>query len=465
MKIVFVCSEVFPYAKTGGLADVCAALPAALEKLGHEVVVIMPRYRGIKAERSASSCADMSVMGRHIRVYFIRNREYFERAFLYGGPRGDYPDNLSRFSFFCHEVMKLLKEVAFQPDIIHCHDWQAGLVPVLLKERQLTDPFFQRTRSVFTIHNLAYQGVFPKEDYSKLGLASSLLSEKGCEQDNKINFLKAGIVFSDRITTVSARYAREIQTEEFGCGLENVLKRKRDDLTGILNGLDYDLWDPGKDPYIYPHYDSSDPRAKAQLKEKLQAACRLASVGQVPLFGFIGRLFSQKGLDLIESAFSGLMQRPLQAVFLGVGEERYQKMLLDLARKNRRKCAAVIRYNEELAHLVYAGSDFFLMPSVYEPCGLAQMISWRYGTIPLVSNVGGLADTVVDLSDRKRTPNGIVMSSYSVSGFLEAVDRALGLFHEKDRMQALIAAAMNARLTWDHSAEEYVESYEACLRE
>ncbi|MBF0620072.1 MAG: glycogen synthase GlgA [Candidatus Omnitrophica bacterium] len=464
MKIVFVASEVVPFAKTGGLADVCGTLPLALEKLGHEVSIIMPCFRGVPVKKIFNERAKVAIIGKNIKVYCLVNKSYFDRANLYGDPTGDYPDNLERFAFFAHETMKLLKDIGVPVDIIHCHDWQTGLIPVLLKENYGADPFFQGTRTVLTIHNLAYQGVFLKEEYAKLGVDEALFNDRQIEFYEKINLLKTGIVFSDYMTTVSPQYAKEIQTKENGCGLEGVIKMRKNKLAGILNGLDYDQWDPEADDFLKPGYSAQDWLAKKIHKARLQDVFKLAPVSDVPIFGFVGRLCYQKGLDLVESAIEGLMQRPIQMAFLGVGEDKYQKMLQKLSRKYPQKFSVLVKYDEDLSHLVYAGSDFFLMPSIYEPCGLTQMIALRYGTIPVASYVGGLVDTVIDLNSSKTRGNGVLMSSYSVSGLDESVDRALGVYSQKDKLNALIAHAMASRFTWEASAKHYVGCYEECLK-
>ncbi len=463
MRIFFVASEVVPFAKTGGLADVCGTLPLELERLGHDVSIIMPGYRCIGSlAKPFNDRAKIITIGKNLKVYFLRHAKFYDRPQLYGDAHGDYPDNLERFAYLCHEAFNLIRDLGEPVDIIHCHDWQTGLIPVLLKEKYAQDPFFARTRTVFTIHNLAYQGVFLKEDMPKTGLEDKLFNPKALEFYEKINLLKGGLVFADQITTVSPQYAKEIQTKEWGCGLEGVIKENKGRLSGILNGLDYELWDPEKDSLLAPRYSSKDWLIKRIHKEKVQHIYGLPVFSDIPVFGLVGRLCYQKGLDLLESAFDDLMQRPIQVVFIGVGEDKYQKLLVKFAKKYPQQCGVVIRYDESLAHTVYAGADFFLMPSVYEPCGLTQMISLRYGTIPIVSAVGGLMDTVVDFSSNKKRGNGFVMPSYSVSGLLEAVDRASGAFHQKERFHDLVIHAMASRWTWETSAKYYVECYEQC---
>ncbi len=464
MRIVFVASEVFPFAKTGGLADVCGTLPLELERLGHDVIIIMPYYRCVGRQPAFSDDAMMGVVGKDLKVYFLRHLEFFDRPQLYGEAGGDYPDNMDRFAFLCHATLRLLKALGKPVDIIHCHDWQTGLIPVLLKENYADDPFFARTRSVLTIHNLAYQGVFPKEEMPRLGLDARLFNPGALEFYEKINFLKAGIVFADHITTVSPQYAAEIQTKESGCGLEGVICQNKDRLAGLLNGLDYRQWDPATDKLLDPTYAASSVQGKAVHKGKLQKALNLPVAKAIPVFGFVGRLCYQKGFDLLEIAFDDLMKRNVQVVFMGVGEEKYQKLLVRLAKKYPGQCGVVIRYDESFAHMIYAGADIFLMPSIYEPCGLTQMISLRYGTIPLVSEVGGLADTVTDFTLNALKGNGFVMPDYTPEGLLAAVDRACAVFAREDDWGVLIARAMACRWTWESSAVHYVACYEKCLR-
>ena len=455
-------SEVVPFAKTGGLADVCGALPLELEAAGHELIIIMPYYKEVGAKPAFNHRACVDSTGKAIKVYFIINKAYFGRSSLYGENMNDYADNLERFSFFCREALELLKDIGAPVDIIHCHDWQTGLLPLFLKGPYLNDQFFKGTRTVFTIHNLAYQGVFPKEEFAKIGVDERFFDDGHIEFYGKVNLMKAGIVFSDFVTTVSPQYAREIQTHEWGCGLEGVLQARKGTLTGILNGLDYDRWNPARDEYIDPPFTPDDQLARKIHKEKLQRISGLPVLSDIPMFGFVGRICYQKGFDLIESAFEELMQRPIQMVFLGVGEKKYQGLLKSLVRKNPHRFSAHIKYDEDIAHEVYAGSDFFLAPSVYEPCGLTQMIALRYGAIPVVSAVGGFLDTVVDAASSKRPGNGFILSSYSVSGLLEAVDRSLGAYNQKEKFAGLIAYAMNVRFPWAVAAKHYVEVYNAC---
>ena len=444
------------------MADVCGALPLELEAAGHELLIIMPYYKEVGTKPSFNDRACVDTVGKGVKVYFIKNKAFFGRSSLYGENMNDYPDNLERFAFFCRETLELLKDIGQPVDIIHCHDWQTGLLPVLLKDPYLNDPFFVQTKTVFTIHNLAYQGVFPKEEYAKLGVDARFFNDGQVEFYGKVNLMKAGIVFSDYVTTVSPQYAKEIQTKEWGCGLEGVLQERKGRIVGILNGLDYERWDPGHDGFIDPSYTPQDQLAKKIHKVKLQKISGLPVMSDIPVLGFVGRLCYQKGFDLVASSFEGLVQRPIQMVFLGVGEKKYQDLLKKLARNNPGRFAVHVKYDEDIAHQVYAGSDFFLMPSVYEPCGLTQMIALRYGAIPIVSGVGGFLDTVFDFVSNKKQGNGLVLPSYSVSGLLESVDRALGFYNQKDKFAVMIAHAMNCRFTWAEAVKHYIEVYNEC---
>jgi starch synthase len=466
MRIVFVAAEVFPFAKTGGLADVCGTLPLELERMGHDVSVIMPGYRSAGVTRPFSDRARMVRIGENVRIYFLTSARYYDRPGIYADPSGvgDYPDNIDRFAFLCHEALRLMKDLGSTVDIIHCHDWQSALVPVLLKNNYRDDPFFAKTRTVLTVHNLAYQGVFPGEDFARLGIDRGLFTAEALEFYGKVNLLKGGLVFADRITTVSPQYAHEIQTVEWGCGLDGVVRANAARLTGILNGLDYKAWDPGADEFIDPPYSASDLESRVIHKRRLQELCGLPVISDIPVFGFVGRLCYQKGFDLLARAFEGMVSRPLQMVFVGVGEARYREILEKLARKAPRRCGFMNLYDEHLAHQVYAGSDFFLMPSVYEPCGLTQMIALRYGSLPLVTATGGLIDTITDLGSAQKKGNGIVLLSYTDEGLLEAVDRASILYYQKDRREQLMRYGMSYRWTWETAARHYIECYRSCSR-
>lgn len=446
MKIVFAASEVVGFAKTGGLADVTGALPPALEKAGQEVIVVMPRYQ----------CIDLNkvnpIIGQNIRVYFIESGRYFNREGLYGDKKGDYADNLERFSYFCRKALELIRKISFKPDIIHLHDWQAALIPLYLKAQYSAEPFYKDTKTLITVHNLGYQGLFAKEQFAALGLDKSFFSIDALEFYGRINFLKAGLIFSDKINTVSPTYSRQIQTAEFGFGLEGLLRKRQADVYGILNGLDYSLWDPRTDKFIVKNYSPNDLEAKYSNKEALQAFCGFKKDKDTPLLGIVSRLAEQKGLDILAGCLPALCKLGLQLVILGTGDLKYHKILGRLAKARPQVVSLHLKFDNALAHQIYAASDIFLMPSKYEPCGLGQMIALRYGTLPLVFKTGGLADTVSE-------DNGFIFERYTKDGLLEAVSGALRIFRDKDKWGGMARRAMQADFSWEESAKKYLELY------
>ncbi|MBL7080986.1 MAG: glycogen synthase GlgA [Candidatus Omnitrophica bacterium] len=461
MRIAMFASEVVPFAKTGGLADVVGALPLPLERLKHEIIVIMPFYKKTKAAgfkiEDLNSKISTTTIGKKIKVYFIKKEEFFNRPGLYGEKEGDFPDNLNRFSYFCREALKLLKEIEFRPQILHCHDWQSSLVPVYLKTTAQGDEFYKGIKTLLTIHNLAYQGLFNKEEFPKLGLDWSLFNMEALEFYGKVNLLKAGIVFSDAINTVSPTYAKEIQTKEFGCGLEGVLIRRRDNLFGILNGLDYQLWNPKTDKFILKNYDKDNIEGKVKNKEALCKLSKLPSRSDIPLLGIVSRLTQQKGFDILSEAMEEICSLPLQLVILGTGELNYHRILERLARKFPKKLRTFLKFDNVLAHKIYAGCDIFLMPSKYEPCGLGQMISLKYGTIPLVFKTGGLTDTI----DKK---NGFIFDQYSPSALVAKIKEMLLVFKDKNRRLSLMKRGMGCNFSWTTAARNYIGLYHHLLK-
>ncbi len=453
-------SEVVPFAKTGGLADVCGSLPPAMEKLGHEIVIITPRYKSSNIQVPTPVVR----IGENVRICFIENEHYFGREGLYGEEGGDYHDNLERFAYFCHESFQVLKGIKFAPDIIHCHDWHTALIPVLLKTNYQQDPFFKNTRSMLTIHNLAYQGVFPKHQYQKLGIKGHYFHTQGLEFYDQVNILKGGIIFADAITTVSPQYSKEIQTKELGENLDGVLRNRSQDIYGILNGLDYETWNPRDDPFLdFPFEPSNVNEHKQQNKLVLQAALGLPLSDKVPVFGFVGRLCDQKGLDIIMEAVDGIVEAGGQIIFTGVGDKKYHRMIEDAAHRHPEHVGKFLKFDERMAHKIYASSDFFLMPSVYEPCGLGQMIALRYGAIPIVHKTGGLADTIHLYDPIHKTGNGYVFTQYNKEAFIEAVQEALRVYTHQAQMTDLIDQALRYRFTWEKSAKEYVRIYQKCI--
>ncbi len=440
LHVAMICSELAPFAKTGGLADMVASLSAALEQLGVRISIILPGYR--TALESG--------------VHLVRADRYFDREFLYGTPEGDYPDNAERFAFFCRAALELLRDLD-PVDVIHAHDWQAALAIAFLKTQPERYPGLASARTVLTVHNLGYQGRFPASDWGLLGLDNALFSPDGLEFHGQINFLKGGLLFADAITTVSRTYADEIRTAEYGFGMEGVFERRARALMGILNGVDYGVWNPATDRFLVRNYDPGDLSGKAECKAELQRTAGLPLKSGRLLVGMVSRLASQKGFDLLEEALGEVLRRDLQLVILGSGDRRYQEFLLAAARRYKRRLAVHIGFDEALAHQIEAGADLFLMPSHYEPGGLNQLYSLKYGTIPLVRSTGGLKDSI------QNERNGFTFDAYRADAMLEAIDRALAMFACKDRWAELMQNAMAADHSWGSSAREYLRLYEGLV--
>jgi starch synthase len=482
LRILEVASEVAPFARTGGLGDVLGALPRALAVLGHEVKVCFPHYGFLKQqERFAPLSPVIEVpvagAGRTVRISSLRdqrrriehlalgNDEYFNRPEFYRDPKTgtDYIDNDERFVFFNRAVLEAVKALDWKPDIIHVHDWQAGLIPAYLRTVYAIDPFFADTKSVLTIHNLGYQGLFPGPRFPKLGLPEKLFYAMSgpFEFFGKVNYLKGAILFADRLTTVSPRYAEEIQAgDEFGCGLEGVLTERTADLTGILNGVDYTVWSPTRDKMIPYRYTIPNLSGKKKCKIELLNASGLPIRESAPLIGLVTRLTAQKGLDLIEEAADDLLAMNVQLIVLGSGDTSYQTMFQKLERKYPDKVRAYLAFDDTLAHQIEAASDIFLMPSRWEPCGLNQLYSLKYGTVPVVRAVGGLADTVVDYDPAGETGTGFVFTEYEADDMLAAIKRALALFPRKRAWMKLMKNGMQQDFSWDRSARRYAELFE-----
>ena len=456
MKIAFCSSEVFPFAKTGGLADVSGALPLALAKKGYKVKVFMPLYKGIKPKENKAGCGYIKKEG--IEFYFIEHDEFFKRDGLYGTSRGDYPDNLDRFSFYSRAVLDTLSTLKFYPDIIHTNDWQASLVNAYLKLMYKNDDFFKNTRSVLTIHNLAYQGVFKKDKFKLLNIPDEYFSPKYFEFYGKINLLKAGIIFSDMITTVSPTYATQIQTPEYGCGLDGVLREKKARLAGILNAIDYKIWNPDKDKLIYKKYSPKNLKDKAINKSKLQKDMGLEVNEDKLLLGMVGRLAEQKGIDILLSSLNSILKKH-QVVILGLGDAKYHARLKKQATKFKKSLSLNLKFDERLAHRIYAGCDCFLMPSRFEPCGLSQMISYKYATVPIVHHTGGLADTVVDV---ERGGGGFPFYKYDKKDLIDAIARADEVFKNKKTWDNILKQISKYDFSWDNAAASFIEVYKKC---
>lgn len=474
LDVVFVSPEAAPFAKTGGLADVAGALPAALKALGCNVTLILPLYRDVRASNARLAHAGLEVSvpvaGRLIKaavfrgdlddvdVLFVECDEFFDRTHLYGTDDRDYFDNLERFSFFSRAALEVIKTGRIKADIIHSNDWQTGLVSAYLKDIYAKDPHFSNTASVFTIHNIAYQGIFPAGQYDIIGLSPALFSPEGLEFWGSVSLLKAGITFSDAITTVSPTYAKEIQTPENGGGLEGVLLGKKDRLHGILNGADYKLWNPETDALIPANFSAEDMAGKPSCKKSLLRKFGLKSKKAVPVLGIVARLTEQKGFDILIEAMPGLMDNDLRLVILGAGEAKYKQLIEEEAKKYPDKLSFRFGFDVKLSHLVTAGSDIFLMPSRFEPCGLNQIYCMKYGTIPVVRRTGGLNDTVRDVSTGQDA-TGFKFADYSKDALLEKVREALSIFKDKNAWDALVRNAMKEEFSWQEAAKKYIEVY------
>jgi len=483
MKIVFAASEMRPFAATGGLADIIASLSSALAQQGHEVKVFLPRYQKIDSSlynlekitdflpipmgKTREQGGLFKMLHGDVEVFFIDQPFYFNRPELYGTSEGDYEDNDRRFTFFDRGVLEALKKIGCAPDILHCHDWHTGLIPAYLKTFYKSEPLFAKTYSVFTIHNIAYQGNFPPDSFPVTGFPWSEYRFDRFEFWGKMSFLKGGLVYSDLLTTVSKQYAKELQTEEFGCGMEPTLKVRSNDLKGILNGIDHSVWDPERDPELYHRFSAKSLGGKAKNKEGLQKDEGFAVDPTLPLFGFVGRFASQKGLELILAALPELVKLRAQYVFLGMGDAIYEKKLKEFfqrTQKGSKNFGLHISFNPALAKQIYAASDVFLMPSLFEPCGLGQMIAMRYGTVPLVRSTGGLKETVQDLDPKKGAGNGIVFEEFSPPAFLETVKRAITLYREKKTWAKAVANCFKTDFSWEEQAKQYSLVYGSLLK-
>jgi starch synthase len=493
LNILVAASEVAGYAKTGGLADVCAALPVALARQGHNVAVVMPYHRAVRygkrptevtpytanvavGHRTLACRIHKSVLpNSNVPIYFVDAPDYFDRddnargKGLYqqtmpGGYKSDYPDNAERFVFFSRAVLEVASAVGFQPDILHANDWQTGLVPVYLEEMYRQRPEFKTTRSVFTIHNIAYQGMFNRGVLDVAGLPGWLFNHNQLEYHGHLNLLKSGIVYSSLVSTVSPTYSKEIQTPEYGCGLESLLRLNQHKLRGIVNGVDYAEWNPSTDPHLVQTYDESTVKeGKAANKAELQKRYQLPVDPTRPVLGMVARLVNQKGLDLVMSAAPGFLDLGCQLVFLGDGDREYHDQLQSFRDKHPNQVGIYLGFHEPLAHLVEAGSDLFLMPSRYEPCGLNQIYSLKYGTPPVVRATGGLADTIMNSSEENMAAGkgtGFSFNDYTPSALYETVKWAVGLMRNRPAdFHKIVVRAMQQDWSWDRSAEQYEAMY------
>ena len=492
LKICMVSSEVVPFAKTGGLADVVGALATEFARLGHDVCVLLPAYRQVDAlgyqvvdyARLAVPTAQGLVEARiqertgphshvtgsgRLRVLTVRHDAFFSRSGLYQEAGHDYPDNLERFAFFCRAVMELLvhfgEKDGWQADLLHVHDWQAALCAVYLRTLYQAKSALSNIRSVLTIHNLGYQGLFPAEHFSLTGLPAHLFTPAALEFYGKLNLLKGGLVFADLLTTVSPTYSEEIQTPEYGCGLEGVISGRKDVLHGIVNGIDAEIWNPAKDPHLPTQYSLSDMSGKARSKKGLQRELKLRT-DKGPLVGVIARLTGQKGIDLVIDIIPELMELDVQVVILGTGDVKYEQLVRELAERYPGRLAVRNVFDEGLAHRIEAGADMFLMPSRYEPCGLSQLYSLRYGTVPIVRKTGGLADTVVNYTPsafKGSRVTGFSFTDTSADSLLTCLLLALSIYRKKADWHRIVRAGMEQDLSWARSAEIYLRLFQELL--
>ena len=476
LTIAMAASEALPYAKSGGMADVTGALSVHLASLGHRVLLFVPYYRETRAHfphlPRAHASLDLPFPGHDVRVtlyrhepcpglsvVLVREDGAFDRPYLYGSPDGDYWDNAGRYALFCRAVLAALQALGEHPDVIHAHDWQTALLPLYLRHRPDYSGSLAGTAALFTVHNLAYQGIFPASAMAYCGIPDRLFNLQDIEYFGRINLLKGGLLYADAITTVSPRYSEEIRTPAFGEGLDGVLRERSSVVQGILNGIAPERWNPETDPFIPARYSAAAQAGKIRCKEALLQAFGLESDPGVPLFATISRLADQKGFDLIAAAVPALAARGLRYCILGSGDRHYQDLFTELARAFPGRIAVHIGYDDTLAHLIEAGADCYLMPSRFEPCGLNQMYSLRYGTIPVVRAVGGLVDTVEHFNPARGTGTGFVFRDYDVNGLLWAVDEALAAFARKPDWARLRANAMAADFSWEASARRYVDLY------
>ncbi|MGA3069996.1 MAG: glycogen synthase GlgA [Terracidiphilus sp.] len=482
MHIVFAASECVPFVKTGGLADVVGALGPELVKLGHEVTIYLPLYAAVKPHIEGEwkyAAQSITIPFEHynrfagivdggrrggVRYYFVDCPELFDRQGLYGTKAADYPDNWERFGLFCRAVLEAAKLLGV-PQVFHVHDWEAALIPVYLRTIYKSDPMLKDAGVVLTIHNAAYQGLFPPITTQRLLFPWEIFTMDLVEQFDHFNFLKGGLVYADILTTVSRKYAEEIQTAEFGEKLDGVLRGRAADLHGILNGVDYAKWNPATDGSLAAHYSLDDLAGKRECRADLLRAFGLEKVAErTPVIAIVSRLAKQKGLDLVAEIADQLTDRNVIVVVLGTGETVYERFFRDWAFRNPGQVAVKIRYDEALAHKVEAGADMFLMPSRYEPCGLNQIYSLKYGTVPVVRATGGLDDTIQEWNPEQRTGTGFKFEGLDSLDLLDAIDRALAAFEDQEGWKKLMLNGMARNYSWEQPAREYAAVYEEVAR-
>ena len=482
LKILFLSPEAVPFAKTGGLADVAGSLPNALKKLGADVRLMLPFYRCVKEGKFGVRRLNKEITvpfgGRQLAcgvlqtktnssvpVYLLEREDLFDRPNLYGDSSGDYYDNLERFAFFSRGSIELCESIPFKPDIIHCHDWQTGLVPAILRGVKQLNLFWKDTKIVFTIHNIGYQGTFPADKLTITGLPyPDFFNADGLEFWGQISLLKSGIVYSQAITTVSPKYAQEIQTGEYGLGMEGILQNRKKDLSGILNGVDYSLWNPARDQYISDNYTLKKLTVKAKCKTSLLQEMRLdPDLLDRPLLAMISRLDSQKGLDLLIAILNKLMSLNIGLVILGAGHEMVERKIQSAAKRHTGRLGIHIGFNEPLAHRIMAGADMFLIPSRYEPCGLTQMYALKYGTVPIVRATGGLEDTIVEFDPETGKGNGFKFEAYESKVFLDAIHKAITFYRDTKIWRTIQKNGMKEDFSWKQSAIKYMDLYRSLI--
>jgi starch synthase len=480
MRVLFAASEVAPFAKTGGLADVAGALPKDLKTLGHDIRVVLPKYRMVDTAKydlrrvvpalsvpiagTVETCAVHEGAIGSVPTYFIEQDEYYDRDGLYQTNGKDHPDNAERFAFFSRAVLELTRAIDFRPTVYHCNDWQTGLVPAYLRTTYRSDPAFREAGVLFTVHNLGYQGVFKPAALAIAGLSPDTFTPSGIEFFGRVNFLKAGLVWSDAVNTVSRRYSQEIQTPAFGHGLDGVLRSRATDVHGILNGIDYDEWHPSKDPFIAARFSREDLAGKTTCKADLQRTFGLPERPDVPLLGIISRLAEQKGIDLVVEALDTIFGLDTQLVLLGTGEPALHEAFETAKARHPRRIGLRLGFDVALSHKIEAGADLFLMPSRYEPCGLNQMYSLAYGTIPVVRATGGLDDTIQPFDPTTGSGNGFKFAESDADALLRTVGHAVDLYRQRDQWSRLVHNAMACDFSWNRSAQEYQRLYEEIAR-
>lgn len=488
MNILFVASEMAPFAKTGGLADVIGVLPKRLAELGLDVRVVIPYYKEaeknlkrLKYKVKTLKNQEVNIpidwisykgniketMVGNVKVYFLCNNNFYGRDHIYGSPTGDYPDNDTRYGFLCLGALEIAKALNFKPEIIHCNDWQTALVPIFLKWKKHynDDPFFQDTKVVYTIHNIAYQGMYDQSLIEKFGLPPHIFNMNGIEFYGKTNLMKGGIITSDLVTTVSKKYSEEIKTPEYGYWLDGVLRAVSNEnkLVGVMNGLDYDVWDPEKDNTICMKYGPDNLEGKALNKVKLRKTLGFKSKENKPLIGIVSRLADQKGIDLVTDFLDQILDLGVELVILGTGDKNYENILTESMKRYSSRFSAIIGYNDKKARAIYAGSDMFLMPSRFEPCGLGQLMALKYGTIPIVRGTGGLLDSIIDYGRNSDLGNGFVFHEFDGDEMLDSIAKAISVYNTHEQWNNLVKKAMNENFSWRKSSEIYLNHYNKIL--